>query len=77
MDAVAAEFIAILDAAGSAELHAYLGDLVASDASDDELRKVWSDGGAQWNVAPIRPFFERIRAQLAHQTTTVHPPEKD
>jgi hypothetical protein len=65
MDAVAAEFVATLDAASSAELDTYLGGLVASEASDDELQELWSDGGAEWSVAPIRPFFERIRAQLA------------
>lgn len=65
MDAAASGYITHLDTAGSAELSAYLEKLVASDASDDELRKLWSDTGAEWNVAPIRPFFERVRAQLA------------
>ena len=65
LDAAASGCIAHLDATGSAELNAYLGELVASDDSDDELRKLWSDSGAQWNVAPIRPFLQRIQAELA------------
>lgn len=64
-DAAVSAYIARLDAAGSAELSAYLGELVASDASDDELRKLWSDSGAEWNMQPIRPFFERVQARLA------------
>jgi len=69
LDAAASGYIAHLDAAGSAELNAYLGELVASDAGDDELRSLWSDSGAEWNVAPIRPFFERVRAQLGSGAT--------
>jgi hypothetical protein len=65
LDVAASGYIASLGAAGSAELQAYLGELIASDASDDQLRKLWSDSGAEWSVAPIRPFFERVRAQLA------------
>ena len=65
LDAAATGYIATLDAAGAAELNAHLGELVASDATDDELRKLWSDSGAEWNMQPIRPFFERVRAQLA------------
>lgn len=65
LDAAASGYIATLDAAGSAELHAYLGELIASAASDDELRKLWSDSGAEWNMQPIRPFLQRIQAQLA------------
>jgi hypothetical protein len=65
LDAAASGYLAHLDGAGSAELSAYLGELIASDASDDDLRKLWSDGGADWSVCPIRPFFERVRAQLA------------
>jgi hypothetical protein len=68
LDAAASGYVAYLDAAGSAELSAYLGELVASDASDDELRKLWSDSGAEWNVAPIRPFLQRIKTQLARST---------
>lgn len=64
-DAAVSAYIAQLEAAGSAELNAYLGELVASDASDDELRQLWSDSGADWNMQPIRPFFQRVRAQLA------------
>ena len=64
-DAAVSAYIARLDAPGSAELHAYLGELVGSEASDDELRKLWSDSGAEWNMQPIRPFFERVRAQFA------------
>ncbi|MFM9849856.1 MAG: hypothetical protein ACKVP3_22205 [Hyphomicrobiaceae bacterium] len=65
LDAGASAYIAQLDAAGSTELNAYLGELVASDASDDELRQLWSDSGAEWNMQPIRPFLHRVRAQLA------------
>jgi hypothetical protein len=64
MDAVASGCITHLDAAGSAELSAYLAELVASDASDDELRKLWSDSGAEWGTAPMRPFLQRVLAQL-------------
>lgn len=69
LDAAASGYIASLDAAGSAELRAYLGELLASDVSDDELRKLWSDSGAEWNTQPIRPFFERVQAQLASGST--------
>ena len=64
-DAAVSGYITQLDAAGSAELSSYLGELLASDASDEELRKLWSDCGSDWGVSPIRPFFERVRAQLA------------
>src|SRR4026209_2892612 len=64
LDAGASAYIAQLDAAGSAELNAYLGELVAADAKDDELRQLWSNSGAEWNMQPIRPFFQRVRAQL-------------
>jgi hypothetical protein len=64
-DAAVSAYIAQLDAAGSADLSASLGELLASDASDEELRKLWSDCGAEWSVSPIRPFFEQVRAQLA------------
>jgi hypothetical protein len=62
-DAVSGD-IARLDARSAAELNGYLGELLASDASDEELRKLWSECGAQWSVSPIRPFFERVRTQL-------------
>jgi hypothetical protein len=52
MDAAASGCITHLDAGGSAELSAYLAELVASDASDDELRKLWSDRGAEWAFLP-------------------------
>jgi len=64
-DAAVSAYIARLDAAGSAELQAYLGELVASDASDEELQRLWSDSGAEWGVSPIRPFLQRVQAQLA------------
>jgi hypothetical protein len=64
-DAAVSAFISRLDAASSAELSVYLGKLVATDASDEKLQELWSECGAEWGVSPIRPFFERVQAQLA------------
>lgn len=65
LDQAASGFIAELDAVRSAELNAHLGKLLASDSSDEELQELWSECGSEWGVSPIRPFLERVRAQLA------------
>jgi hypothetical protein len=65
LEGAASGYIATLDAATADELGAYLDDLLASDASDEELRKLWSECGSQWGIVPIKPFFEQARAELA------------
>ncbi len=65
LDHAASGFVVQLDAAAAAELKSFLGYLLASDASDQELQELWSERGSDWGVSPIRPFFERVRAQLA------------
>ena len=47
------------------DLRAYLARLLASDTSDEELQRLWSDCGSEWGVSPIRPFFDRVEAMLA------------
>ena len=65
LEGAASGYIATLDRSAADELSAYLADLLASDASDEELGKLWSECGSQWGIVPIRPFFERVRAELA------------
>jgi hypothetical protein len=68
LEGAASGYIATLNAAAADELRAYLTDLLASDASDGELRELWSECGSQWGIVPIRPFLERVRAELASRT---------
>ncbi len=65
LDDAASGYIATLDDARAAELNAYLGELLASEASDEELQELWSQCGSQWGYSPIRPFFQRVRDQIA------------
>lgn len=68
-DQALSAFVAQLDDAEKVTLKAYLGDLIASDATDAELEKLWKDHGAQFGFvepwAMRRLFAETLRALAA------------
>lgn len=69
LDGAASGYIATLDAAAAEELSAYLGDLLTSDASDEELQDLWTQCGSQWGYSPIRAFFQRVRDEIATRSS--------
>lgn len=68
LDQAISAFVAQLDDPGRVALKAYLGDLLASGASDGDLEKLWKDHGAQigWvEPSSIRLLFGETQRVLA------------
>jgi hypothetical protein len=63
-----AEFIAQLDSVSKLALRTYLGNLIASGMSDEELEKLWKDHGAEIGLveqSSIRRLFLEVQSLLA------------
>jgi hypothetical protein len=56
-DQAISAFVDLLDEAEKVTLKAYLEDLIASDATDDELLNLWQDHGSEWGSTRIRRLF--------------------
>jgi contact-dependent growth inhibition (CDI) system CdiI-like immunity protein len=67
MDLAISAFVEQLDDESKVTLRAYLADLIASSASDQEWERLWKDHGAQFGwveSSSMRPFFAEIQRVL-------------
>jgi hypothetical protein len=67
-DQALSAFVAQLDDPSKVTLKFYLGDLIASDATDAQLEKLWKDHGAEFGLADssaIRCLFGETLRVLA------------
>ena len=64
IDRALSAFVDQLDDPSKVTLKAYLEDLIASDATDEELEKLWQDHGSEFGSTRIRRLFADLQGRL-------------